>query len=475
MKLLDLLTSPWAVMPDKLIEIQSIYAAHLKGEKIDIEAIEARLGRPLSNEQQSYEVRQGGVAVLPISGTISPKANMFTRVSGGTSAQMAVQQIESMAADPRVRGIVLDFDTPGGSVFGIPAMAAAIRAVSAEKPTVSVSTGMMASAGYWTGSAANAVYASGETDVIGSIGVVMTHNYNPRGSGGAQTTEITAGKYKRIASDSKPLDAEGAAYLQGQVDEIYRVFVNAVADNRRVSADQVLANMADGRVFVGNQALDAGLIDGFATVDQMVERMATDPAKFASRRKAVFALGGLPAAGAVASVATDTPDVPVLPVESATKPTEVHMDPKELAAKFAAENPEAAALIRSEGAAAELSRIKEVRASALPGHEALIDQLAMDGKSTGADAALAIVAAERAGRQAAASARQADAPAPVAAPAADVAVSDPARVANGYRVPAGYGVNAASAKLDAEVKGYMAAHPGVDYLAALRAVSSKEA
>lgn len=468
MKLTDLLTSPWAVMPEKLLELQAIYATHLKGEKIDIEAIESKLGRPLASDQQQYQVREGGIAVLPIEGTISPKANIFTRVCGGVSADMAAKQVESMRNDPRVRGAVLNFDTPGGSVFGIPALAAAIRALSEVKPTASVSTGMMASAGYWTGSAANAVYASGETDVIGSIGVVMTHSYNPRGN--TQTTEITAGKYKHIASDSKPLDAEGAAYLQGQVDEIYRVFVNAVAENRGAKVEDVLANMADGRVFIGQQALDAGLIDGFATVDQLVERMATDPQKFASRTKAVFALGGLPAAGAAARAAA-TSDEPVLPVETANNGATT-MTAQELAAKFAAENPEAAALIRLEGAAAELQRVKDVRAAALPGHEAMIETLAMDGKTTGAEAALAVIAAERGKTSAAAAARAADAPAPVAQAATE---QQTPKAAAGYKAPAGYKVDEGAAALDAKAKAYMKANPGTDYLAAVRAVEQMEA
>lgn len=474
MTLIDFLTAPWAIVPEKLLEMQAIYATHLRGEKIDIEAIEARIGRPLANDQQEYEVREGGIAVLPISGVISPKMNLMVRVCGGTAAQMAVKQIESIRAEAsmgRIKGAVFDFDTPGGSVFGIPAMGAAIRELSTVIPTASVSTGMMCSAGYWTGSASNAVYASGETDLIGSIGVVMTHNYNPRGAG--QTTEVTAGKYKRIASDNAPLSTEGRAYLQGQVDEIYRAFVNAVADNRRTSAEKVLEHMADGRVFVGQQALDAGLIDGFATVDQVVERMATDPNKFASRRKAVLALGGLPAAGDAAAVAgPQATDEPVPPVASQTQPVEVTMTPQELAAKFAAENHEAAAALRAEGATAELQRIKDVRATALPGHEALVDQLAMDGKTTGAEAAMAVLSAERNSRQAAATARSNDAPAPVANTATEQKVTAAAPTVN---VPAGYQVDGAAAELDAKAKAFMKANPGTDYLAAVKAVQAMEA
>jgi signal peptide peptidase SppA len=465
MTLVDLLRSPWAIEPTRLEEIQAIYATHLRGEKIDIEAIEARLGRPLANEQQAYTVREGGVAVLSISGAISAKANLFTQISGGASAQLLTKQVQSMMDDPRVRAAVIDIDSPGGSVFGIPELAGAIKALSGEKPTVAVSTGMMASAGYWIGSAANAVYASGSTDLIGSIGVVMTHSYDPRGT--TQKTEITAGKYKRMATDSKPLDAEGRAYLQGQVDHLYSVFAETVAENRRVSVEDVLANMADGRVFIGSQAKAAGLIDGIATVDTLVERLATNPEKFANRRKAVFALGALPAAGAAAELEDPQAlDEPVLPVATQPQPAEVHMTPQELADKFKAENPAAHALILAAGATAEQSRIAAVREQLIPGHEALIEQLAADGKTTGAEAAMAVLAAERGSRQAAATARLADAPPPVKTEATAEVEQKAATKGDLMQNPQA---------LDKAAREYMAANKGVSYLAAVRAVTEMEA
>ena len=70
MKLLDVLTAPWAIEPAKLLEIQAIYATHLRGDKIDIEAVEKRLGRPLANETKAFDIIDG-VAVLPIEGVIA--------------------------------------------------------------------------------------------------------------------------------------------------------------------------------------------------------------------------------------------------------------------------------------------------------------------------------------------------------------------------------------------------------------------
>jgi signal peptide peptidase SppA len=407
--LIDLLRGSWAIVPGRLDEIQAIYAAHALGEHANLAAIEARLGRPLANEQQEYAMRDGGVAVLPIEGVIAPKANMFTRISGGASAQMLTQQVQSLRADMRVRSAIIALDTPGGAVFGIPELAAEIRALAAEKPVVAVSTGQMASAGYWIGSAANAVFASGVTDVIGSIGIVMRHTWDPKAQ---NTTEITAGRYKRIASDTAPLSTEGKAYLQQMVDASYEAFVETVADNRGVSVDAVLEHMADGRVFVGRQARAAGLIDGFATVDDLVEQLATNPGQFAQRRRAQIQGADV----------TPSPQASAAPAVAAVQPSEsqpkgVAMTPQELVAKIAAENPEAAALLRAEGAAigaeSERQRIAAVREQLMPGHEALIERLAADGKTTGPEAAMAVLAAERSARQAQATARAADAPQPV--------------------------------------------------------------
>lgn len=456
MKLLDLLMSAWAILPDQLCEIQAIYAAHLRGDKIDIEAIEARLGRPLANEQQDYQIRQGGVAVLTLDGVMAPKANLFMRVSGGVSTQMATQQIESAMVDPRVTAMVLAIDSPGGSVFGTPELGATVREMAAIKPIVTVSEATLASAAYWVGSAANAVYISGPTVQVGSIGVVASHSYDPQAKG--TTTEITAGKYKRIASATGPLSAEGKDYMQGQVDHLYSVFVDAVAANRGTATDAVLEHMADGRVFIGQQAIDRGLVDGMSTVDAMVEQLATNPAKFAKRRKAVFALGGLPPKPAGAQVQA-TQNEPVLLETSNPEKKGSVMDRQaleqqhpalfaQLQAEFSASAADAAtATATVAGAAAERQRIADVRAQTLPGHEALVEQLAFDGKTTGPEAAMAVMAAERARIASAAAAYAADAPpaVPHASAPADTAKSKDVQAAEATALAKQKGVSVVAA------------------------------
>jgi ClpP class serine protease len=244
----------------------------------------------------------------------------------------------------------------------------------------------------------------------GSIGVVMAHEYDPRNHpAGGRVTEITAGRYKRIASDKEPLSEEGRAYLQARVDHLYSVFVDAVAEHRGVSAEHALSQMADGRVFVGQQAIDAGLADGFLTVDAAVEQMATDPARYAKRRRAPMARKSAAAQPTPAAGATT-------------------MDRKQLETEHPALFAQLRADFAAEGASAERTRIQAVEAACLAGHEALIAGMKFDGKSTGADAALAVLDAEKSLRSSAAAALAKDAPAPLkptATPAVDAPAQDP--------------------------------------------------
>lgn len=412
MNVLEILTSPWAIQPEKLHEIQAIYAAHLRGEGIDIDAVEARLGRPLASEQQDYTVREGGVAVLAIEGVIAAKANMFTRISGGASAQLLSTQLESAAVDARVQSIILNIDSPGGSVFGTPEFAATVRDVALIKPVVTLSDQLMASAAYWFGSASNAVFITGPTVFVGSIGVLQTHDYSPASSG-RTTTEITAGRYKRMASDNAPLNDEGRAYLQARVDHVYSVFVEAVAAHRGVDVNTVLERMADGRVFVGQQAIDAGLVDGFSSLDALAEQLATDPSRYAKRGRAVFA----PAPSSKPSHAAAL--LPSPSIQPLRKGPAMSVTREQLAA----ESPEVLAAIQSESslsaATAERARIRDVEAQSIPGHEALIASLKFDGKTTGPEAAVAVLAAEKASRRTAAADLASDAPKAVLPVAAD--------------------------------------------------------
>lgn len=265
----------WGLHRAKLQEITALVERLLAGEKL--EWPEAAQGKGAGGEAPPYQM-QGGVAVIPVMGVLDKRLNLFSKFSGGSSYEMVGAAVRAALADPNVKALLLDIDSPGGSVDGVKTVADQIFAARERKPIVAFGNGMMASAAYWLGSAASRVVAD-DTAIVGSIGVALTHFDRSAQDvqRGVKRTEIYAGQYKRIASDSKPLSPEGQDYLQGMVDTYYNLFLEAVARNRGQDSGQVHQEMADGRDFIGKQALQAGLVDQIGTFDDalaLAQKMA---------------------------------------------------------------------------------------------------------------------------------------------------------------------------------------------------------
>lgn len=376
MKIIDVLTAPWAIEAAKLQEIQEIYATHLRGEKIDIKAVEARIGKPLKNEPQGYQIVDN-VAIIPVDGVIAKRANLFSSISGGASTELIGRDFQQAMNDPAVDAIILHIDSPGGSVDGTQQLAQIINGARGQgKEIVAFADGTMASAAYWIGSAADKAYIADGTTVVGSIGVISSHRdvSGAEKSMGVKTTEIYAGKYKRIASQYEPLTAEGRQSIQDQVDYLYSVFVGDVAKHRGVSEETVLTNMADGRLFFGQQAVDAGLVDGVSTMDALI-------AELSGRGK-------------------QKPQPKTVTMGAGVRDNQHKGDSEMDLNKLKAEHPDLYEAIKKEGfdagAEAERERIKAVEGQTLAGHEALIASLKFDGKTTGPEAAVQVLAAEKA-------------------------------------------------------------------------------
>jgi signal peptide peptidase SppA len=393
-------TKPWAVREEKLREISESWNALTMDEK-------AKAGLSLGSRLAgTYDV-VNGVAVLNVNGSLGKAFDIYMAIFGGSSTQELEAQLAEAIADDSVHSLVLNIDSPGGDVDGTQALADAVYAARQKKPIMALADGQMTSAAYWIGSAADEVFLAGDTTIVGSIGVVafhadMSRAYEQRG---VKVTEVKAGKYKRVGtSPYAPLSADGQQALQDMVDHFYSVFVDEVARNRGVSTETVISDMADGRLFYGQKAIDAGLADGFATltalIAQLNERQAARTGAIApqgGRMKAQFTAEELEAVKATA-------------FESGK--TEGFAAGKD--AGIAEGKPLGKAEGITEGAAQERERIKAVEAQALPGHEKLIAELKFDGKTSGAEAAIKVITAERAKKQQVGADLIEDAPKPVA-------------------------------------------------------------
>lgn len=424
MKLIDIINGPWAITPEMLTELVNIYKTHMRGDKIDIESVEAKIGRPLNNEREHVNVVDG-VAIIPVHGVIAKRMNLFQKISGGASTELIAEDIRAAIDDPDVRAVVLDVDSPGGTVDGTFQLAEKIYNMRGDKPIVSWANGLMASAAYAIGSAADQIYSADQTTVVGSIGVIATHvDYSEyEKKMGIKTTEIYAGKYKRIVSDVKPLSKEGREFMQSHVDYLYSVFVDNVSKFRGVPVSTVLDDMADARLFIGQQAVDAGLVDGVSTLEGLIaalsdgELPAGNTGSAAAETESITA--EVDAGTDVLSTMSEETDMPDKQEITKGYIEENHPD---IADAFRQEGHEKG---RKEGAEAETARVKAVQEQTIPGHEALIEQMMFDGKTTGEQAAVQVLKAEKSARDKAVATLEEDAAETVDQPATTETATKP--------------------------------------------------
>lgn len=410
MRVIDILTSPWAIDPPKLIEIRDIYTTHLRGDKIDIKGIEAKLGRPLINEEQHIDVVRD-VAIIPLHGVVAKRLNFFSSISGGASTEIFKNQIKQAAFNDDIKAIILHADGPGGTVDGTFEAADVVYQARDHKPVITFIDGTAASATYLISAGAERLFISGPVTQVGSIGVVATHvdESQLEKNIGIKTTEITAGKFKRVASNFEPLSKEGRADIQAQVDFIYTIFVEKVALFRGVSVETVLNDMADGRVFIGQQAIDAGLVDGVSTLDALVEQLSNG---VLPQDISIGALSDIEANRVIAKLEQEDnemgnqtditkgyllanhPEVAESLIEDGKKTIDVKQ-------------------IETDAKKAECDRIQGVYEQSVPGHEDLITSLMFDGKTDAGMAAVKIIQADKQTRKDVVADLEADAPAPV--------------------------------------------------------------
>lgn len=263
--------TPWAILPEKMDEILSVLAFRVNGGEFTAEEINARIG---SGSAKAKAAKQGAVAVIPVYGTIAHRMSLLGESSGGASTETISAMVQQVAADDSVGTIVLDVDSPGGTIPGVSELAAEIRAARQNKRIVAVSNSLMASAAYWIASQADEI-VSIPSGTVGSIGVFTAHQDLSKKleQDGINVTLISAGKYKVEGNPFEPLSDEAKAVLQARVDDAYTSFVQDVAKGRNVTAKDVREGYGQGRALAAKDALSAGLIDRIETMDQTLSRL----------------------------------------------------------------------------------------------------------------------------------------------------------------------------------------------------------
>ncbi|MCL4848737.1 MAG: S49 family peptidase [Acidobacteria bacterium] len=263
---------PWAMLPAAYEVMVDVLARRAAGARLTAEEIAARTADgPGRGELQVRD----GVAILPVYGVLAPRLNLVEEISGGTSTGALTGQLRQALAEPSIHAIVLDVDSPGGSVFGIDELATEIHGARGQKPIVAVARHQAASAAYWLASQADEVVVS-PSGMVGSIGVFVEHWDESAMDAelGLKVTLVSAGKYKTEANPYEPLNDEARAALQATVDGYYALFTRAVARGRGVPVDAVRSGFGEGRMVMAQAALKAQMVDRVETLDATIRRMA---------------------------------------------------------------------------------------------------------------------------------------------------------------------------------------------------------
>jgi signal peptide peptidase SppA len=255
--------APWAVLPDRLAAIEQL----LRGPRT--------APRSAAAATRSTRSDHGSIATLRLHGLLVPRASDFAEQHGLVGLEHFAQEFRAALADGSVSGILIDVDSPGGSVYGIAELADEIyRARGRRKPVLAVANSLAAAGAYWIASSAGEFYVKPGGEV-GGIGVHDAHTEWSKalGKAGIGTTLIAAGKYKSDGKPFQPLSATARAAMQARVETYYGAMVGAIARNRRVDDATVRDGMGQGRLLDAERAKRTNMVDGIATVDEVRNKL----------------------------------------------------------------------------------------------------------------------------------------------------------------------------------------------------------
>lgn len=190
-------------------------------------------------------------------------------------ASKVCKDLEKLAEDDDVKAVVLRVNSPGGSAYASEQIWHAMMNLKAKKPVVVSMGGYAASGGYYISCPANYIIAE-PTTITGSIGIFGMF---PDFSGllteklGIKFDEVKTNKHAAFGTMSRPFNAEEMALLEQYIDRGYQLFRKRVADGRKQSVEAI-EEIAQGRVWLANDALKNKLVDEIGSLDKAIEKAA---------------------------------------------------------------------------------------------------------------------------------------------------------------------------------------------------------
>ena len=215
----------------------------------------------LRGQDSGFVFGQEKVAVLEIKGIIA-------------NAQPLIEKLVEFSKDSTVKAVVLRIESPGGGVSPSQELFQEISRTGRKKPVIVSMGSVAASGGYYIAAAAQKIYANPGT-ITGSIGVIIQFtNFEQLFKRiGFRMETVKSGAYKDVGNPSRSMTSEERAYLQEVIDNVHQQFVRDVALARGISEEKV-RELADGRIFTGEQAKEMGLVDELGNLKDAIDAAA---------------------------------------------------------------------------------------------------------------------------------------------------------------------------------------------------------
>jgi capsid assembly protease len=293
-------TSVWLIRPDKLDAIMSLLENRAAGIQTDANTLRAFAIDNQDKRQTRYYTANGecvaalpakttsrapkAIGVLPILGSIVQRGSMFTEASGTASTDTIGRQFNDMLKSEQVGTILLEVDSPGGTVNGINDLADKIQQARGIKPIVAIANEEAASAAYWLASAASEIVVT-RSGNVGSIGAYAMHIDQSalNESLGVKPRYIAYGRYKTEGNPDEPLSDEAEAEIRKRVNRYGVMFEEAIAANRGVTLATVRESYGQGRMLDADAAKKAGMVDRVESFEAVIARLLSDRPKVKRR------------------------------------------------------------------------------------------------------------------------------------------------------------------------------------------------
>lgn len=229
--------------------------------EVTADMIRTRLASPFVGAPSVVVEQRAGVFVIRADG-------VFVRPKLGPGF-IGCEDLESALAIVGQNPFILELSSSGGDLQAVSAL---IPWVEHAAPRAAVINGHAIGAAYWVAAACRRVYLTSQTVMVGGLGVSLMHRdiSGHERRQGVKTSLISAGAFKTIESPYRPLSNEGRGELQARADYLRNVLCCDIARLRGDLPDRYL--MQDARTFLGDEAIQAGLADGFSTVEQLIRK-----------------------------------------------------------------------------------------------------------------------------------------------------------------------------------------------------------